>query len=479
MSFRARIGAIIFLTGFVPTLIVIGVAAYSISMTLERVASSGLEASLSAAGRLVDDAESVAAELLEGKIASGPRWSSAEEAREWLQENRLDLVFGDYDSTVVIAFSESPTSAGTETAEFPRLKPGVSHLSLGGSEYLVYAIIDSVSITACGVLFPPGYREQGMVLVDGISVAPRLAIIKSLSFKLLLAITLAAVIFSAVAAFVFSGILGRRLVRPLEELMRATDRFGKGDFDHRISLLGGDEFSRLGDSFNNMACRIREHQSRLLETERLAAWREVARRIAHEIKNPLTPIAVQTYRLEQNMESSAASDRQALSIIKDQLQVLQNLAQHFSAFAREPELQKLQGSVADVIKAAADPFRAFPGASISVSIEDDLPALHLDPVMMRMALANIIKNSLEASPGSAVVSIIARRVESGVEVLFKDCGPGFPAEKLSRIDQPYVTSKKTGTGLGLIIIKKIIEEHGGSVEFFNSDGAVTKIILPA
>ncbi len=115
---------------------------------------------------------------------------------------------------------------------------------------------------------------------------------------------------------------------------------------------------------------------------------------------------------------------------------------------------------------------------ISLDLPVDLPPLQLDPQMMMRAISNLIKNSLEASPSGARVDIKATAGEGAVMLTLRDSGPGFPEEKLLNIDKPYITTKRSGTGLGLVIVKKIVEEHGGRVHFYNDGGAVVKMIFP-
>jgi nitrogen fixation/metabolism regulation signal transduction histidine kinase len=227
-----------------------------------------------------------------------------------------------------------------------------------------------------------------------------------------------------------------------------------------VEITGGDELARLADSFNRMASEIKTNQQKLIESEKLAAWREVARRIAHEIKNPLTPMGVELYRLK-SMFAEADEHRTengALEAIDAQVKVLQEMAGQFSTFAKEPKLQKQKCSIADILNQTFELYNNLDNVTISRSIEENLPLAELDPQMMGRVFGNIIKNSIEASPESVVIDIRVEKKDNSIIIVIKDDGPGFPTEKLEKIDTPYITTKKSGTGLGLAIIKKIVDE---------------------
>ena len=269
----------------------------------------------------------------------------------------------------------------------------------------------------------------------------------------------------------------------MESLTEGARSYGRGDFDHRVEITGGDELARLAESFNRMASEIKTNQQKLIETEKLAAWREVARRIAHEIKNPLTPMGIELYRLkgmlDKTDESKTGNIAGALEAIEVQVKVLQELAGQFSTFAKEPKLQKQRCSVTDILNNTVELYENIDNVTISKSFEDNIPQVELDPQMMGRVFGNIIKNCIEASPESANINVDVKTYEEKIKIIIKDDGPGFPPEKLENIDTPYITTKRSGTGLGLAIIKKIIDEHGGSLRLYNDNGAVVEITLQA
>ena len=227
----------------------------------------------------------------------------------------------------------------------------------------------------------------------------------------------------------------------------------------------------------------------LLRGQRDAAWSEVARRLAHEIKNPLTPIQLSAERLRHKyLRSMPARDAEVLDrlthTIVQQVDTMKVMVNTFSDYARSPRIQPEPIVLNDLVNEVIDLFRNVdPKATIVTDLGADLPALQADPARLRQVLNNLIKNALEAvSEGAPWVRISSRVLPDAavVELRIEDQGPGIEEQLLGRIFEPYVTSKARGTGLGLAIVKKIIEEHGGVVWLENrpQGGACAVIQLP-
>jgi signal transduction histidine kinase len=491
MSFRSKISLVIFTVCLLPTLAVLIFSAYILSSTLNRVGNSGYESSLQAADTLVEQTEEALGRLLVPKLPNDDHaWGDPEKLEAWRKANNIDLAFWLGLDAVCLSASDSlPTknlSFSTllqETFYQPLGGSRISHLEIDGKSLLIFSKRDSMFMGGCGILMPPGYSQRGKTLAGSMSTSASLGIYKVFSLKLLAVATAVSIGLALLLGLVLSTSISRQLAKPLEKLAFGAKVIGAGNLDYRVNLDSNDEFSRLADSFNKMAGEIKDNQRRLLESERLAAWREVARRIAHEIKNPLTPISIQLYRLQEQLgklDAGEISDdtMRTLETIRTQIGTLGDLAQHFSTFAKEPELKRVRCTLDSIVKDAVNIFCKEDNLKIVTNIQDNIPQLNLDPQMMQRALVNLIKNSLEAMPSGARVEIVASCADGFINLIVRDYGPGFPSEKLERIDQPYLTSKRTGTGLGLVIVKKIIEEHGGQISFFNDRGAVAEIRLP-
>ncbi len=230
----------------------------------------------------------------------------------------------------------------------------------------------------------------------------------------------------------------------------------------------------------------------LLSAQRDAAWGEVARRLAHEIKNPLTPIQLSAERMRRkflaNMSPADAEilDRSTRTIVS-QVQAMQQMVNAFSEYARAPEMKITRFSLNQLVTEVADLYRSQdPRATIRLDLDAGIEGIEADRGRIRQILNNLVTNALESLDGVASPTLeIASRLESGGDASYAvltvcDNGPGFQRELLGRVFDPYVTSKPKGTGLGLAIVKKIVEEHGGRIDADNrpEGGARVRVVLP-
>ena len=230
----------------------------------------------------------------------------------------------------------------------------------------------------------------------------------------------------------------------------------------------------------------------LLQAQRDAAWGEVARRLAHEIKNPLTPIQLSAERLRRRLLSTMKPadaeilDRATHTIVQ-QVETMQQMVNAFSEYARAPEMRITHFSLNQLVTDVADLYRSQdPRATIRLALDEHLKSIEADRGRVRQILNNLVTNALEALDGVETPTLeITTRLESGGDAAYAvvtvcDNGPGFQRELLGRVFDPYVTSKPKGTGLGLAIVKKIVEEHGGRIDADNRSegGARVRVVLP-
>jgi nitrogen fixation/metabolism regulation signal transduction histidine kinase len=230
----------------------------------------------------------------------------------------------------------------------------------------------------------------------------------------------------------------------------------------------------------------------LLAAQRDAAWGEVARRLAHEIKNPLTPIQLSAERLRRkllggmNAEDALLLERATHTIVQ-QVDAMKQMVNAFSEYARAPDMRLAHFSLNQLVTEVAELYRLQdPAAEIRLDLDPTLPEIEADRGRMRQLLANLITNGIEALAGVAdgcvELSTRQQRAEGAVAAVIcvKDNGPGFRKEILGRLFDPYVTGKPRGTGLGLAIVKRIVEEHGGRIEAENrpEGGAKILVLLP-
>jgi two-component system, NtrC family, nitrogen regulation sensor histidine kinase NtrY len=209
----------------------------------------------------------------------------------------------------------------------------------------------------------------------------------------------------------------------------------------------------------------------LLKAQRLAAWREVAQRIAHEIKNPLTPIQLSAQRLRRRLggDRSPAEKRlleEATATIIQEVDGLKQLVDEFSRFARMPALALKPTDVARLLEGVVVLYReSHPGLSIRAAFSPDVPTLEIDPDQIKRAVLNLVDNAVEAvgQTGEVLVETIWLPDAGRVRIVVSDDGPGIAAEDKERLFVPYFSTKATGMGLGLPIVHQIVTDHGGTI----------------
>jgi two-component system, NtrC family, nitrogen regulation sensor histidine kinase NtrY len=280
--------------------------------------------------------------------------------------------------------------------------------------------------------------------------------------------------------------LAERIADPVNRLTRATGRIARGDLDSRIVARSSDELRRLVDDFNSMAAELQRQQKELQRTHRLEAWAEMARQVAHEIKNPLTPIQLNAEHLRR-----VHADRgrplgpmleECVNTILTQVRLLRQIASEFSSFASSPTARPASVGVSDLVREAVEPYRSGLADRVrfDVDVPTDLPPVYVDRTLVARSLVNIVENALHAMPGGGALTIVARAVDSSVRIQVSDTGVGMDAEALGRAFEPYFSTKTTGTGLGLPIAKRNIELNGGTiaVDSQRDRGTTVELTLP-
>ncbi len=282
--------------------------------------------------------------------------------------------------------------------------------------------------------------------------------------------------------------MSRRVTSRVTRLCEATRQVTAGNLSTRVPVGSRDEVGELSAAFNTMVERLLESRERIEYLQRVAAWQQLARRLAHEIKNPLTPIqlAVQEvgdrYRGED--EEFQKVLRQATEIVTEEVEALRRLTSEFSAFAKLPAVNVQQVDLRAFIEEASQPLLLLAGEHGSIEVE--LPpagiTTSIDKMLMRRVLDNLVRNAIEAIDSSGVDGQVVVRGGRGDKgqpyVAVEDDGPGISDDEKSRVFEPYYTTKETGTGLGLAIVKKIVLEHGGLVTLEKPDRGPHKSSVP-
>lgn len=296
-------------------------------------------------------------------------------------------------------------------------------------------------------------------------------------------VLLAAVLFILLGAGIGYW-MAERIADPVNRLMKATARIAKGDLDARILATSSDEFRRLVESFNRMAADLLRQRGELARTHRLAAWADMARQVAHDIKNPLTPIQLNAEHLRRvhgdRGEPLGPVLEQSVSNILTQVKLLRQLASEFSSFASSPTAKPAPTSLADLISDVVEPYRSGLAGrvAIDVNVPASLPLLYVDKNLLARAITNIIENALHAMPNGGTLRTEARGLDDGrVELAISDTGIGMDREALARIFEPYFSTRAAGTGLGLTIAKRNVELNNGTIDVASEKGKGTTVRL--
>jgi two-component system, NtrC family, nitrogen regulation sensor histidine kinase NtrY len=289
---------------------------------------------------------------------------------------------------------------------------------------------------------------------------------------------------STVVAISFAN----RLTIPIINLIKASDNISKGRLDAKVSEIDtDDEFKMLNKNFNNMIERLKKQQDKLLIAERYSAWESVARKLAHEIKNPLTPIQLSIDRLQEKYSNKileGKSDfKKYLETINRQIKDIEILANEFSNFARMPSPTMKKINIFAVVKRAVDFFVMTNKISINLNNSKDNYLINGDEDQLYRVFVNLIKNSNESFSEKKLkkanfkgkIDIEILDDNDYIHIILIDNGTGIT--DIKKVMTPYFTTKKTGTGLGLPIVNKIINEHSGELNLLNKDNNGLKITL--
>ncbi len=283
-----------------------------------------------------------------------------------------------------------------------------------------------------------------------------------------------------------ASFIANRMTNPLEELSEGIKTISDGNLETTLPVKSNDEIGSLTNTFNIMVYRLQELRKNLVEAEREAAWKEMAQQVAHEIKNPLTPMKLNLQHLERQIKAKDISSddlKEKVSRINenmiDQIEALSRIASDFSKFARpmEQELEKLD--INQILRNTADLYSG--NSSIIFKTEIDESPLWMSGVKdeLQRVFINLIKNGIEAIPKQrkGVITIKSRTSDNRINIEISDNGEGIPKENERSIFVPNFSTKSSGTGLGLAITKKIVEEHGGSIKFTSTLGKGTTFML--
>ncbi len=286
-------------------------------------------------------------------------------------------------------------------------------------------------------------------------------------------------------AILLSSWLAARVSQPLVTLADAARRVAAGDWETRVVVRSRDELGELGEAFNRMTGELRAQRDHLVQAERVAAWRELARRLAHELKNPLFPLQVTVENLVRSRGlSSAEFDEvfeESTGTLLAELGNLKAILGKFSEFSRMPQPQLALISVNDIVL-GVERLHAAQLSACGVVVEmalGEVPLVLADAELLHRAVSNLVLNAVDAMASGGRLRLGTSGRDGLVEIAVSDTGTGMSKEEAERLFTPYYTTKQHGTGLGLAIVQSVVSDHGGDVVVESADSGTTfRIRLP-
>ncbi|MBY0494234.1 MAG: HAMP domain-containing protein [Cyanobacteria bacterium] len=338
----------------------------------------------------------------------------------------------------------------------------------GGLEYLIAATPVQIQGREAVLTIPLASRQQEMQ-----------AQIEELDRRVLLAAVLFIMLGAGIGYY-----MAERIADPVNRLMRATRRIARGDLDARVLATSSDELRRLVDAFNQMADDLQRQRGELERTNRLAAWADMARQVAHDIKNPLTPIQLNAehlrrVHLDRGKPMGNVID-ECVGNILGQVRLLRQISSEFSSFATSPEPRPVDTNLGELVEEVVEPYRSglADRVTIDTHVPASLPGVSIDRTLIGRALTNIIENALHAMPNGGTLTIDAALApDHMVQLRVTDTGIGMDDLAIAKIFEPYFSTKAIGTGLGLTIAKRNVEANRGTIAVTSQKGHGTSVTM--
>ncbi len=376
---------------------------------------------------------------------------------------------------------ESLVDAAGPVAQAGRLEPLVDRVKGSGGEQSVVVSwssdpADSENVDAIPLKTEKG-ELLGMLLV-GNSGRALVAVERRIRSTALLVAGLALVL-----AIVVSTWLASRVTRPVEQLAQAAREVAAGNWQAQVQVDSSDELGEMAGAFNRMTQELTDQRERLVQAERVAAWRELARRLAHELKNPLFPLQITVENLlkarEHGGEQFDEVFRESASTLLAEIANLKAIIDRFSEFSKMPQPQLQPVDLNQLVRNVLQVHQAQMGAEggpkivAKLQLDDQLGKVAADPELLHRALANLVLNAMDAMPRGGTLTLRTRASGENACVDVSDTGSGLSKEECDRLFTPYYTTKEHGTGLGLAMVQSVVSDHQGRIGVKSAPGQGT------
>jgi signal transduction histidine kinase len=290
-----------------------------------------------------------------------------------------------------------------------------------------------------------------------------------------------AYVIAMIFSFVVGTIFAKQIALPVRRLKEATVKIAAGELDVNLNPAREGELGELEQAFSKMAKDLKQAQEQMVKAQRELAWKEMAKQVAHEIKNPLTPMKLSIQHLRQAYKDGARNFEAMLdqisSTVLDQIETLSRIASEFSHFGRMPERKLEIFNVHDVLREAANLFQQHTAIEFSFQLKAVEPLIHADREELRRAVVNIIRNSVQAMNEQGKITIVTATSNGYVEIQIIDNGPGIPGELHERLFEPNFSTKTDGMGLGLALVRNTIGDLGGTIRIDSVVDKGTTVII--
>lgn len=454
MSLRWRLALLFAVLVLVPALAASWVTHDLLARSVEIGLREDLDLALEAGVRQARLGLDVQRERLKAQ-ATG--WQNAWEAADG-DVAQVDVTFADasvraeLDGAFVLV--EGDTALARPAMKIERGAPPrrlTERVALGGSTLLLTARVD------------PRWRDDAILTSETLQIvrslrARRDQVQRGFLWPFALIYGVALTIALGAALFVSRG-----FTRRVDRLVRATDRVAEGDWNVQVGLDGDDEISRLSQGFDRMVTTLNAQSRHLVDMETMAGWREMARALAHEVKNPLTPIQLTVEEMRERYDGSDPAYQKLLDecarIVIEEVESLRGVVGRFRDFSRPVELRREAFDAGQLLRDIGSMQRDL---RVQMEIDDELPAAFGDADRLRQVLMNLASNAREAGATELVLRASAK--STSIALVFEDDGPGIPEPDRDHVFEPYRTGKKAGLGLGLALVKGIILAHDGRIE---------------
>ena len=283
-----------------------------------------------------------------------------------------------------------------------------------------------------------------------------------------------------VLGFLLSWWVSARVTRPVIKLAQGAREVAAGNWQTRVEVSTSDEIGQLAAAFNDMTRQLDGQRERLLQAERVAAWRELARRLAHELRNPLFPLQITVENLQRarglSQQQFDEIFQESTATLRTELEHLHTIVGRFSDFAKMPAPHWQPVNLNETVRSALRLFEAQfnavgkPPITAEFYLAEHLPEIQADPDLLHRALQNLVLNAMDAMPAGGTLTLRTSAQEGGVRLEVSDTGSGLTQEECARLFTPYYTTKHHGTGLGLAIVQSVVSDHGGTIGVSSEPG---------